>query len=659
MGRPPWCGWLAAGTALALVLMMAEAQAGDRPGFFARLFGAEEKEEGPAFPVPDPVTYDVTFDFRGDTEDLGDRLKELSNLEKLKGDPPSGGIGLQRRAEGDRQQLIGALSAFGYYQPRVDITVAGVDVSSPQAPQRIDAIRTRGSVPVRVTVTFGPRFTFSRLAVVDEATGRPMAPPAGWTAAKLAPGEPAQSASVLAGERAIIAALREEGYAFAAVPRREAVVDHATRTMDVTFFVAPGRKARFGRVTVQGTERLDPSFVEERVPFKTGDLFSPEPLADLRRDLGEYDVFSSVRIREGEALDPDGTLPITIEVQERARRFIGFGAKYSTTEGPGINAYWGHRNLFGGAERLRLDAQVSGTDINTIGVTGRKAEWQDKLGYRFGATFTKPGIITAKDDLVVQATYLREVTESYSRQGFIGAIALKRRFTREWSGQIGLDIERAKYLRGYDTEFDTGRWYTLVGVPVQVDYDNTNDKLDPKRGIRASVTVEPFTSFLGSTVDMTMVKASLSGYWPIDAEERFVLAGRVGFGSLIGADLGDIPPPRRFYAGGGGSVRGYDYQSLGPKNVFGQPIGGRSLLEASAELRMKVTDTIGIVPFVDAGMAYRSSYPDFDEPMRYSAGIGLRYYTAIGPLRLDIARGLNRERGDPPFGLYISLGQAF
>src|SRR5690606_36795801 len=154
MGRPPRCSWLAVGTALALVLVAAEAQADDRPGFFARLFGAEEKEEGPAFPVPDPVTYDVTVDFRGDTEDLGERLKELSNLEKLKNEPPSGAIGLQRRAEGDRQQLLGALSAFGYYQPRIDITVAGVDVSSPRAPQRIDAARRAGSVPVRVTVTF-------------------------------------------------------------------------------------------------------------------------------------------------------------------------------------------------------------------------------------------------------------------------------------------------------------------------------------------------------------------------------------------------------------------------------------------------------------------------------------------------------------------------
>nr|WP_246225053.1 autotransporter assembly complex family protein [Pseudochelatococcus lubricantis] len=428
--------------------------------------------------------------------------------------------------------------------------------------------------------------------------------------------------------------------------------------MDVVFHVDTGPKARFGPVTVSGTERLDPDFVSARVPFKEGDVFSPEPIARLRRELGAYDVFDSVRVVEAEHLTAGNELPIEVKVSERLPRFVGFGAKYSTTEGPAANVYWGHRNLFGGAERLRLEAQVSGTDVNTINGRSR-ATTLDKLGYKVGASFLKPGIFTVKDDLVADVAALKEITETYTRQGVIGSVGVKRTFSDELTGQIGIDVERAKYTAPTNTSYTNSGWYTLVGLPVQLAYDNTGDKLNPTRGVRLSGKVTPYPSFLGSTVDMTKIDVSASGYLPLDADRRYVLAGRARVGSIVGSGLESVPPPHRFFAGGGGSVRGYDYQSLGPADAAGVVVGGRSLFEGSAELRAKVTDTIGVVAFADAGMAFRSSTPEFNETLRYSAGLGLRYYTSIGPIRLDVARGLNREKGDPPYGLYISLGQAF
>lgn len=623
---------------------------------YDRLLGREpEVEEAESFPVPDGVSYAVTFDIPEDS--AAEKLEDVSDLARLKRQLPSGAIGLVARANADKGRLISALEALGYYNGRIDILLAGVPLESSGVVASIETARRAGPVPVRIIVAPGKRYVFGRFALVDATTRRPLPSP-DWAKLGLVAGEPAVSSEVLQAEAALVGQFRKEGYALAKVPARQATVDHASQTMDVVFQVDPGRRATFGPVTVSGTDKLDPDFVSDRVPFKEGEVFSPEALARLRQDLSKYDVFESVRVVEADHLSADGSLPIEVQVSERLPRFVGFGAKYSTTEGPAANVYWGHRNLFGGAERLRLEAQVSGSNVDTV--NGRTpARTMDKLGYRIGASFLKPGIFTVKDDLIVEAAALKEITQTYTRQGFIGSVGVKRTFSDELWGQIGLDVERAKYTAPSNTSYTRSGWYTLVGIPVQLNYDNTGDKLNPTRGIKVAAKVTPYPSFLGSTIDMTKIDVTASGYIPLDSDARYVLAGRARFGSIVGAGLADIPPPHRFFAGGGGSVRGYDYQSLGPTDEAGVVVGGRSLFEGSVEARAKVTDTIGVVVFADAGMAFSSAAPKFDETLRYSAGLGLRYYTSIGPIRLDVARGLNRERGDPPYGLYISLGQAF
>ncbi|MGV6873730.1 autotransporter assembly complex protein TamA [Pseudochelatococcus sp. B33] len=639
----------------------AEADSGaPRRSFFGRLYdrllGREpEVEEAETIPVPDGVSYTVTFDIPDDS--AAEQLEDVSDLARLQRQQPSGAVGLVARANADKGRLISALEALGYYDGRIDILLAGEPLDSSAVTARIEAARRSGPVPVRIRVTPGKRYVFGRFALIDATTRRPLPSP-DWAKLGLEAGEPAVSADVLRAETALIGEFRNQGYALAKVPARQATVDHSRQTMDIVFHVDPGRRATFGPVTVSGTDRLDPDFVRDRVPFKEGEIFSPEATARLRRDLSAYDVFDSVRVIEADHLNADGSLPIEVQVSERLPRFIGFGAKYSTTEGPAANVYWGHRNLFGGAERLRLEAQVSSTDVDTINGRSR-ARTIEKLGYKIGASFLKPGIFTVKDDLIVEAAALREITQTYTRQGFIGSIGVKRTFSDELWGQIGIDVERAKFTAPTNTSYTNSGWYTLVGLPVQLNYDNTGDKLNPTRGVRVAAKVTPYPSFLGSTVDMTKIDVTLSGYLPLDSDARYVLAGRTRVGSIVGAGLADIPPPHRFFAGGGGSVRGYDYQSLGPKDDLGVVVGGRSLFEASVEARAKITDTIGVVAFADAGMAYSSATPKFDESLRYSAGLGLRYYTSIGPIRLDVARGLNRERGDPPYGLYVSLGQAF
>ncbi|CAH1653567.1 Autotransporter secretion outer membrane protein TamA [Hyphomicrobiales bacterium] len=636
-----------------------QAEKPDNRSFFDRLFGRKAEPEQPQIPVPDAVPYEVTIDVGGDDDTLEQRIRDASNLEELKKSPPSGAEGLVQRASADLPRLFSTMAALGYYEAKITVTVAGVDVDSTTAAARVNSARRAGPVPVVINVNPGRLFTFGSLKGVNAATGAAVDPPEAWAKLNFARGEPAESSVVLSAEAALVARFRDIGHAFAKAVKRDAIVDYATGQMDVTLRVEPGPLVRFGDVKISGTERLNPGFIRRRVTFRPGDVFSTAALDDFRRELNSYDVFDSVRIREGSALNDAGELPIDVEVKERLPRFVGFSAKYSNTDGPSVNAYWGHRNLFGNAERLRLDATVAGASGKILGADGKEVPWRERLGFNFGGTFEVPGIFTVQDDLIVKANYLRNVTENYTQQGFLGSVGVKREFSKEFTAQVGLSFERAKFTRAYSDVGGGGSYYTLVGIPVEATYDTTDSKLDPTRGFRVTGTVTPYPSFLGSTIGMTSMTGTASAYLSLDTDSRYILAGRVRMGSIVGAGLYDIPPPHRFFAGGGGSVRGYDYQSIGPKDAFGRVIGGRSLLEGSVEMRVKVTDTIGVVPFVDAGGAFRDSVPSFDDDIKYSAGIGLRYYTSLGPLRLDVARGLNRDKGDPPYGIYMSLGQSF
>ncbi|WP_371345825.1 autotransporter assembly complex family protein [Ancylobacter sp. IITR112] len=618
-------------------------------GFFGpiiNLFSPKPLAEGP--PAPDATPYTVTINVAGGDSDLTERIEAASNLERLSSRAPSGAAGLVRRALADRRDINAALYAAGYYGGIIRIRVAGVPPDAEDVFQRVEAARARGPVPVEVRVETGPLFHFGRVELLDAATKRPLAQAPSLARLRLEPGEPALATAIVRAESAVVDHWRNLAHPFARVAEKEVVADHKTQKVDVTFFVAPGPVATFGRFTVTGADFLTPGFIEDRIEIAPGTPYSPEVLDRLRRRLLEYEAIASVRISEAETLAPDGSLPITIEVSPRLPRYVGFSATYSSTEGSAANAYWGHRNLFGGGETLRLDAQVS-----WFGEKSEAVPDADPFGYKLAATFVKPGIYTAQDDLVANAAVLREVTNAYVREAVTLLAGIRHRYSDDLTLQVSLDLEQSR------VEDTTGTHdYGIVGVPIEVTYDNTDSKLDPSRGWRATATVEPFAYLGDAGAGPTLFRGSVATYHAFDENKRFILAGRMAAGSIVGAGLYDVPPQRRFYVGGGGSLRGYDYQSASPRNEEGVVIGGRSFFEASLEARLRVTDTIGVVPFFDMGSAFASEWPDFDG-MKYSAGIGLRYYTAIGPLRVDLAFPLNPGPEDGDFGVYVSLGQAF
>jgi len=304
-------------------------------------------------------------------------------------------------------------------------------------------------------------FKFGAVHVLDTTGRRPLPDAPTPKQMRVVEGEVARATDIAVAERVIVDTLRGSRHPFARIAAKDLVANHATRTLDVTFLVQEGKVATFGTFTVSGTQRLKPDFVEERIDIRPGEPYSPERLAKLRKRLAEYEGIASVRLREADKLDPNGQLPISVEVTEREPRYLGFGANYSATDGSVVNAYWGHRNLFGGGETLRLDAQVSWFRHAPDAVPDL-----NPFGYRVAATFLMPGIYTPADDLVAQAAAQREVTNAYVRDAgsFLGGV--RRRFNDQLTVQVSLDLEQSRVQDGSGTND-----FFVAGIPVNAAYD--------------------------------------------------------------------------------------------------------------------------------------------------------------------------------------------
>ncbi|MGO4707154.1 autotransporter assembly complex family protein [Microvirga sp. 2MCAF38] len=629
---------------------------------FLGLFGSSDQ---PPAASQAALPYMVTFDVEGGSRSLTNLLQDASTLYRLRADAPVEGDSLAWRAQADLAPLLDALWGAGFYNATLEIDVAGAPLSFggdiTAAARAAERYRGVSAVPIKVRANPGPLFSLRQIRVIDAGTKESFSstdlPP---SVIEVEPGAPARSADLKAAEVRMLDHFRATSHPLAKTVAVEPVVDHAAKTMDVTYIFAPGPVAPFGEISVSGSQNVPASVVRSFVYVEPGDPYSPKAIADTRKSVASIPALSSVRIREADHLDSLGQLPIFVEVTERKPRLVGLSANYSTVDGPALRAYWEHRNLFGGAERLRLESDLlllprnDGTHVKRI-----KDFDRSDLGGRFRASFLKPALYGTRNDLLIDGQIARDRTGGdrfggYTTRFADGTAVIRNRFSDTFSVQAGLQLQKGQ-TSDVLGEVD----YFLVGTPASLTYDSTDRPLDPTRGWRITASLAPYPAFLGSTVNMFVAKGNASTYYAFDEEARFVLAGRIGLGSIAGPSLAEIPANWRFYAGGGGSVRGYRYQSLGPTGPFGLVVGGRSLFEASLEARIKITDTIGIVPFVDAGNAFDSAAPSFDDKLFVSAGLGLRYYTAIGPIRLDVAAPLNRRDGDKPVAIYVSIGQAF
>lgn len=644
--------------------------------FGVTLFGSDEEEvdvdaqpyEIELFVEPEEVTGPD-----GEEIEVDDAVRAASALYSERDDPPSGTSGLLARARGDYARILTALYDRGLYGGSILIRVNGRDPLD-IAP---DAILP-SPVPVEVRVSPGPPFAFGRIDVVNP-------PPLTEETEKLeelgdagfAPGELARATRVLAAEDAYAVAWEELGYPKADVTDREIVADHRTGLVDVRLTVSPGRHAVFGPTLVSGTERMDPAFVAYMADLEPGKEYDPDEIEKARKRLRRLRVFRSITIVEADEVGPDGVLPHTVQVAERPLRVFGAGASYSTVDGGQIEAYWQHRNLFGRAERLRIEGRIGGIgapgeadggdeDDPLLDDEAENDRFIDELDYFVGVGFEKPGVFTPDTDFRAGVSAEREITATYDKVSALARAGLQHRFSETLTADVALQVERSRI----DDAFGE-RDFLMLGLPSELTHDGRDDELDPTEGIRAVLYVEPFYEFENENT-ILLAKALASTYYGFGERDRVVLAARAEIGSVVGAELFEIPADKRFLAGGGGSVRGYAYQSIGVELPIGstfngvvldeeRTVAGRSAIEGSLEARIKVTEKIGIVPFVDAGQVFEDEIPDFSgaSELKVGVGAGVRYDTGLGPLRLDVARAIDPGEDDPSVALYVGIGQAF
>ncbi|WP_082537195.1 MULTISPECIES: autotransporter assembly complex protein TamA [unclassified Aureimonas] len=652
-------GKSAKASACATSLLLAAALAGAVPSqaYAFEIFGWKffEKDEETADLV-DPVSYSVTLTVVGAAPDeaktLQEELEGASTLVSDKDDPVSGSLGLLSKAKGDRKRLVASLYENARYEGLVTIRIQGQDIADLAPDAAFDT--ASGPVPVEITVEPGALF---KLGAVDiTADGTPVPP----DATELAPGGTAESVRILREEGRLFERLRGEGRPFVAVTDRDVVADGATKTLDYRLAVSPGEPVPFGEIFVEGAKDVDPGFIAYMAGIEQGKVFTPADLKKARERLLKLDVFSSVTVKEAKGQAEDGTLPVQIEVGERKFRYYGVGATYSNTEGAGVNGYWGHRNLFGRAESLRIDAAVSRIGATAVSDTVRET---DDFDYKLGAVFKKPGVLGPDSVYIGSIEAVSEHPLAYDRDSF----AVTSGVQYELSDQQTIEAR----IRGeYEeiTDYLGTEDFLIASVPITYTFDGRDDKLNPTEGFLAKLYAEPSYEISNGT-PFVKARGDLSAYLSLSESDRFVLVGRVAYGSVFGADLQDIPNDRRFYAGGGGSVRGYAFQTIGPyypsvprpggdPSFVDTPTGGLSLFEASAEVRIGVTEKIQIVPFVDAGAVSDELTPDFSN-LKIGTGIGARYLTSFGPIRVDVGIPLDPGPRDGDFQIYAGIGQAF
>lgn len=567
-------------------------------------------------------------------------IRNASSLLGEQGEPASGAAGLLARARADYKRILGALYNEGYYGGTISILVGGREAANLPP----DATLPK-PVAVQVRVEPGPLFHFGRIGIANRAPAEVDVDDEVEAPASIgfAAGDVAKSGVIVRAESLAIEAWRQLGYPKAQVAERQVIADHKTNTVDVTIVVEPGRRAVVGPVSVSGTERMDPQFVAQQTGLVAGAEYDPDDIERAQKRLARLDVFRAMRIEAASSIGSDGVLPFNVAVEEQAQRRFGVGASYSSVDGVGLEAFHLWRNLFGRAERLRLDAKVAGINFPVDSA---------EFDYAFGGTFTKPGFLNPDNDLIAAIAAERSVLPAYTETSATVSAGLTQYLTDEVTLDGRIYYERSQF----DDDFGT-RDFSIAGLTAGAVWDARDNAQDAHQGFYLAATAEPFYE-LDYGYLAFKATAEARGYWRLMDDDRLVLAGRAKIGALVGPDLAQLPPDRLYFAGGGGSVRGYAYLGIGVNNPDGTVTGGRYLLEGSAEARYKINDEWGAVAFVDGGYVAADSFPGIDQ-LRLGAGVGIRYYTSLGPLRADIAVPLNGQPGDPDYALYVGIGQAF
>jgi len=644
-------------------------------------------------------------------------MRKNSSLVQLADQPPDSMLALERRARVDQDNAERLLHSLGYYEGTASFVIHESLSASTSRPilsdRQTEAVEPDSGQPtantdhsaahsdrtpeaeVSLTLHPGPRYVVSKADTLyepepvvpdmfknrtqttgmwfwkqEEKLPEPVFPP---TLNGIEPGSPAEADPILAAVSALPRPLHEQGYPFAKVSKTRYTLNREERSLNALAVVDVGPPALMGEPLISGTDEVSPEYLKRLVTWKAGQPWDARLMDEYRIALQQLGLFRSVNVRpqplkdtgngerdkadagaesgtdEGtesgivpqtpagtERADNSLTVPVLVDVAETAFRTVSASARYSTDEGFGVQLGWEHRNFFGSGELLKLKAPVS----------------QDLQG--LFADFEKPAFGRRDQKLLASAAAFREESDAYTQRATRGSVGLERRLSRYWWAEGRLAAENGTLDEGFGVTD-----YRFLSVSLTVKRDTRDDPLNPTSGTRFSLTAAPHSGYYDGSFSMVAAKGEASGYYAPFGPDSVVLAGRVAAGTMLGANDESIPASLRYYAGGGGSVRGYAYQALGPRDAKGDPQGGKSFQEINLEARIPVTESIGVVPFVDAGMVYEDSFPKWGQDLDWAVGLGLRYLTPVGPVRVDLAFPLTRIGDDERYQLYISIGQAF
>ncbi|TVQ29486.1 MAG: outer membrane protein assembly factor [Geminicoccaceae bacterium] len=579
--------------------------------------------EAEALQLGEPVAYEVRIEGPLDA-DLEAFLLAVSEAEAGTATPPRSVLALRRRATTDADRLSAALASRGHFDGAVSASL----MAAADRPDTDLAL-------VTFEVTPGDVYTLAEISIEAPQAPPDFVPPAPRTLG-LVRGAPALADTVLDGEAALLEAVLEAGRAYAQLGERTVVIDRDTKTMDVVLRIDPGPVVTLDAPAFVGAEGIDERFLRRYVPWQDGQRFAPDLFRDTRRNLVGTRLFRTIRVDLPPEPPAEGPVPVTIVGEQRLHRTISAAIRFQTDGGPGGNVAWEHRNLLGAAERLRVEADA------------------DLLQQTLDARFRKPDVLGLDSAFLLEGGFARRDTDAFESLEASVSAGLEYRFTPHLTGTAALRLSLSEITDTLDREE-----FGLLSVPGVLRFDNTDEPLDPARGVRWRAEATPFWDMVDTSLSFQRFRLDGSTYLRLSETPRLIFAVRGAVGSIVGAERDTVPATERFYAGGGGSIRGIPFQTAGPLDQRDDPLGGRSLVEFSTELRYQATDTIGAVLFLDGGNAFEASWPDFDGGLEFGAGAGLRYNTPIGPLRLDVAVPIDRRSVDDAFQIYISLGQAF
>lgn len=579
------------------------------------------------------VAQDISFDAGDADETLRAILRDASLTIAQNDDGTPAAQDYVAAARADYRRLLTALYAAGYYSGVISITINGQEAAQIAPLDAPDAVTS-----IRINVTPGPLFNFgeTRISPVPEGTE---------LSEGFRSGQPAKADVIRQSVTTALSSWRDVGYAKAEPGVQQIVARHPRQELDVTVAIDTGPRLTFGRLTVTGNQDVRTARILAIAGLPTGEVFSPDALTAAERRLRDTGAFDSVSLVEAEAIGANDTLPITAQIAEAKPRRFGFGAEVSSIEGLTLSSFWLHRNYFGGAERLRVEGEIAGISGQTGGID-----------YSLGASLGIPAIYGPETDFLLSATISRKDEPDFLLDQAAVEATLSRliRDDLEVSGGVGFLTAREETTAGI-------REYTLLTAPFGATLDRRDAPTDAKNGYFVDLTATPFLSIDGAD-NGARAFADTRGYYSFGDNDRFTLAARSQIGAVFGPSLEDAPADFLFFSGGGGTVRGQSYNSLGIDTLInGETVrrGGLSFAGAQLEARVGVTDSIGVVGFYDVGFVGDDSNPFGEGDWHAGAGLGIRYNTGIGPIRFDIATPVSGDNAGERVEIYIGIGQSF